>query len=102
MLVTMRSATPKNEPGKIMLRLNQETMDQIDALVTSGRYKDRVDVCRAAIDRLLNEGRARAETDQAIREGLLSGRYDAEIEMQVRKVLGQVVSPNNVHRSDEP
>lgn len=69
----MNNTTPKSESKPIMLRVNQDTLDQIDALVRAGRYKDRVDVARSALDRFLHETRARSEAVNSLREQILCG-----------------------------
>jgi Arc/MetJ-type ribon-helix-helix transcriptional regulator len=85
-----------------MLRLNQETMDQIDALVTSGRFKDRVDVVRTAVERMLHGDRdrddLRAEMRQLFEEMFLKGELDGPVGTLVRQELADL---GNSHRDEK-
>lgn len=94
----LKMPAPKADSTNIMVRVNQDTTDQIDALVSSGRFKDRVDVVRTAIDRLLNEDRSAEAADRAIRERLLLGGFDAEIEERMRALFSRIIVPPDTER----
>lgn len=54
--------------AQIAVRLPKEALDQLDALVDSGRFSSRAEVARTAIAELLDNERRRAVGD-AIAEG---------------------------------